>query len=51
MLEIRIEITAFTICLYFVFKLIQDFFKALGRVKQIHDDVKILLRTNQQRAG
>uniref|UniRef100_A0A8C2UBJ3 Component of oligomeric golgi complex 6 n=1 Tax=Coturnix japonica TaxID=93934 RepID=A0A8C2UBJ3_COTJA len=28
-----------------------DFFKALGRVKQIHDDVKILLRTNQQRAG
>ncbi|NXY41121.1 COG6 protein, partial [Ceuthmochares aereus] len=29
----------------------EDFFKALGRVKQIHDDVKILLRTNQQRAG
>ncbi|KAI1241905.1 hypothetical protein IHE44_0005409 [Lamprotornis superbus] len=25
--------------------------EALGRVKQIHDDVKILLRTNQQRAG
>uniref|UniRef100_A0A8C0UB79 Conserved oligomeric Golgi complex subunit 6 n=1 Tax=Cyanistes caeruleus TaxID=156563 RepID=A0A8C0UB79_CYACU len=29
----------------------EDFFKALRRVKQIHDDVKILLRTNQQRAG
>ncbi|XP_006628258.1 conserved oligomeric Golgi complex subunit 6 [Lepisosteus oculatus] len=29
----------------------EDFFKALGRVKQIHDDVKILLRTNQQTAG
>ncbi|MGH0124602.1 UNVERIFIED_CONTAM: hypothetical protein FKN15_056808 [Acipenser sinensis] len=29
----------------------EDFFKALGRVKQIHSDVKILLRTNQQTAG
>ncbi|KAM9172144.1 conserved oligomeric Golgi complex subunit 6 isoform 3-T3 [Pangshura tecta] len=29
----------------------EDFFEALGRVKQIHNDVKILLRTNQQRTG
>ncbi|KAG3293145.1 component of oligomeric golgi complex 6 [Ictidomys tridecemlineatus] len=29
----------------------EDFFKALGRVKQIHNDVKVLLRTNQQTAG
>ncbi|XP_077014146.1 conserved oligomeric Golgi complex subunit 6 isoform X2 [Tamandua tetradactyla] len=29
----------------------EDFFKALGRVKQIHNDVRILLRTNQQTAG
>ncbi|MBN3302710.1 COG6 protein, partial [Amia calva] len=29
----------------------EDFFKALTRVKHIHDDVKILLRTNQQTAG
>ncbi|KAH0621916.1 hypothetical protein JD844_023662 [Phrynosoma platyrhinos] len=29
----------------------EDFFKVLGRVKQIHNDVKILLRTNQQRSG
>ncbi|KAJ8280646.1 hypothetical protein GJAV_G00057290 [Gymnothorax javanicus] len=29
----------------------EDFFKALGRVKHIHEDVKILLRTNQQTAG
>nr|XP_028577952.1 conserved oligomeric Golgi complex subunit 6 [Podarcis muralis] len=29
----------------------EDFFKVLGRVKQIHSDVKILLRTNQQRSG
>ncbi|XP_051934424.1 conserved oligomeric Golgi complex subunit 6 [Hippocampus zosterae] len=29
----------------------EDFFKALSRVKQIHEDVKILLRTNQQTAG
>ncbi|KAK1168128.1 hypothetical protein AOXY_G11001 [Acipenser oxyrinchus oxyrinchus] len=29
----------------------EDFFKALARVKQIHSDVKILLRTNQQTAG
>ncbi|XP_064413857.1 conserved oligomeric Golgi complex subunit 6 isoform X1 [Latimeria chalumnae] len=29
----------------------ESFFKALGRVKQIHNDVKILLRTNQQTAG
>uniref|UniRef100_A0A8C8A5Y3 Conserved oligomeric Golgi complex subunit 6 n=1 Tax=Oryzias sinensis TaxID=183150 RepID=A0A8C8A5Y3_9TELE len=28
-----------------------DFFKVLSRVKQIHEDVKILLRTNQQTAG
>uniref|UniRef100_A0AAX7VA39 Conserved oligomeric Golgi complex subunit 6 n=1 Tax=Astatotilapia calliptera TaxID=8154 RepID=A0AAX7VA39_ASTCA len=26
----------------------EDFFKALNRVKHIHEDVKILLRTNQQ---
>ncbi|XP_054852884.1 conserved oligomeric Golgi complex subunit 6 isoform X1 [Eublepharis macularius] len=29
----------------------ESFFKVLGRVKQIHSDVKILLRTNQQRSG
>ncbi|XP_061684304.1 conserved oligomeric Golgi complex subunit 6 [Syngnathoides biaculeatus] len=29
----------------------ENFFKALNRVKQIHEDVKILLRTNQQTAG
>ncbi|XP_049582311.1 conserved oligomeric Golgi complex subunit 6 [Syngnathus scovelli] len=29
----------------------EDFFKALSRVKRIHEDVKILLRTNQQTAG
>ncbi|XP_072316675.1 conserved oligomeric Golgi complex subunit 6 [Eucyclogobius newberryi] len=29
----------------------EDFFKALRRVKQIHEDVKVLLRTNQQTAG
>ncbi|XP_070265237.1 conserved oligomeric Golgi complex subunit 6 isoform X2 [Myotis yumanensis] len=29
----------------------EDFFKGLGRVKQIHNDVKVLLRTNQQTAG
>ncbi|KAK7882936.1 hypothetical protein WMY93_029110 [Mugilogobius chulae] len=28
-----------------------EFFKALRRVKQIHEDVKVLLRTNQQTAG
>ncbi|XP_013406875.1 conserved oligomeric Golgi complex subunit 6 [Lingula anatina] len=28
-----------------------DFFKALARVKQIHTDCKVLLRTNQQTAG
>lgn len=30
---------------------LQDFFKALNRVKNIHEDVKVLLRTNQQTAG
>uniref|UniRef100_UPI00398EC9F8 conserved oligomeric Golgi complex subunit 6 isoform X1 n=1 Tax=Pristiophorus japonicus TaxID=55135 RepID=UPI00398EC9F8 len=29
----------------------EDFFKALRKVKLIHSDVKILLRTNQQTAG
>ncbi|XP_070537698.1 conserved oligomeric Golgi complex subunit 6-like isoform X2 [Ptychodera flava] len=29
----------------------EDFFKAMARVKQIHNDCKILLRTNQQTAG
>uniref|UniRef100_A0A8C6UNX7 Conserved oligomeric Golgi complex subunit 6 n=1 Tax=Neogobius melanostomus TaxID=47308 RepID=A0A8C6UNX7_9GOBI len=29
----------------------EDFFKALHRVKHIHEDVKVLLRTNQQTAG
>uniref|UniRef100_UPI00358F324D conserved oligomeric Golgi complex subunit 6 isoform X1 n=2 Tax=Myxine glutinosa TaxID=7769 RepID=UPI00358F324D len=29
----------------------QEFFDALDRVKAIHDDVKILLRSNQQTAG
>ncbi|XP_076448028.1 conserved oligomeric Golgi complex subunit 6-like [Babylonia areolata] len=29
----------------------EDFFKALARVKQIHTDCKVLLRTNQQTAG
>uniref|UniRef100_A0A8C7GT89 Conserved oligomeric Golgi complex subunit 6 n=1 Tax=Oncorhynchus kisutch TaxID=8019 RepID=A0A8C7GT89_ONCKI len=29
----------------------EDFFKALSRVKNIHEDVRILLRTNQQTAG
>ena len=28
-----------------------DFFAALNRVKQIHTDCKVLLRTNQQTAG
>ena len=28
-----------------------DFFDALNRVKQIHTDCKVLLRTNQQTAG
>ncbi|XP_077467080.1 conserved oligomeric Golgi complex subunit 6 isoform X1 [Stigmatopora argus] len=29
----------------------ENFFKALHRVKQIHEDVKVLLRTKQQTAG
>ncbi|KAG9348419.1 hypothetical protein JZ751_002154, partial [Albula glossodonta] len=29
----------------------KDFFRALSRVKHIHEDVKVLLRTNQQTAG
>ncbi|XP_069747826.1 conserved oligomeric Golgi complex subunit 6 isoform X5 [Narcine bancroftii] len=29
----------------------EEFFKALGKVKLIHNDVKVLLRTNQQTAG
>ncbi|XP_051535392.1 conserved oligomeric Golgi complex subunit 6-like isoform X2 [Myxocyprinus asiaticus] len=29
----------------------EDFFRALNHVKNIHEDVKILLRTNQQTAG
>ncbi|KAK1786393.1 hypothetical protein P4O66_018089 [Electrophorus voltai] len=29
----------------------EDCFKALNRVKNIHEDVKVLLRTNQQTAG
>ncbi|KAM9801704.1 conserved oligomeric Golgi complex subunit 6 [Neosynchiropus ocellatus] len=29
----------------------EDFFRALCRVKNIHEDVKVLLRTNQQTAG
>ncbi|KAJ7990079.1 hypothetical protein DPEC_G00296570 [Dallia pectoralis] len=29
----------------------ENFFKALNKVKNIHEDVKILLRTNQQTAG
>ncbi|TRY59115.1 hypothetical protein DNTS_009558, partial [Danionella cerebrum] len=29
----------------------EDFFMALNRVKSIHEDVKVLLRTNQQTAG
>ncbi|XP_061916872.1 conserved oligomeric Golgi complex subunit 6 [Entelurus aequoreus] len=29
----------------------EAFFKALSRVKRIHEDVKVLLRTNQQTAG
>ncbi|XP_059930494.1 conserved oligomeric Golgi complex subunit 6 isoform X1 [Gadus macrocephalus] len=29
----------------------EEFFRALTRVKQIHEDVKVLLRTNQQTAG
>uniref|UniRef100_A0A8C1T8Z7 Conserved oligomeric Golgi complex subunit 6 n=1 Tax=Cyprinus carpio TaxID=7962 RepID=A0A8C1T8Z7_CYPCA len=29
----------------------EDFFRALNRVKNIHEDVKVLLRTNQQTAG
>ncbi|XP_038050783.1 conserved oligomeric Golgi complex subunit 6-like isoform X2 [Patiria miniata] len=32
-------------------QLLQEFFAALERVKQIHNDCKILLRTNQQTAG
>ncbi|KAG9491968.1 conserved oligomeric Golgi complex subunit 6 [Eleutherodactylus coqui] len=31
--------------------LTEDFFKVLAKVKQIHNDVKVLLRTNQQTAG
>ncbi|XP_063807975.1 conserved oligomeric Golgi complex subunit 6 isoform X3 [Pseudophryne corroboree] len=31
--------------------LTEDFFKVLEKVKQIHNDVKLLLRTNQQTAG
>ncbi|XP_073518687.1 conserved oligomeric Golgi complex subunit 6 [Phyllobates terribilis] len=31
--------------------LTEDFFKVLTKVKQIHNDVKLLLRTNQQTAG
>ncbi|CAH2224999.1 conserved oligomeric Golgi complex subunit 6 [Pelobates cultripes] len=31
--------------------LTENFFKVLDRVKQIHNDVKLLLRTNQQTAG
>jgi hypothetical protein len=29
----------------------EEFFLAFARAKQIHEDCKILLRTNQQRAG
>ena len=29
----------------------EDFFEAMARVKRIHEDCKILLRTSQQRAG
>uniref|UniRef100_A0A672MIK1 Conserved oligomeric Golgi complex subunit 6 n=1 Tax=Sinocyclocheilus grahami TaxID=75366 RepID=A0A672MIK1_SINGR len=29
----------------------EDFFRALNHVKNIHEDVKVLLRTNQQTAG
>ena len=29
----------------------QEFFQALTRVKQIHNDCKVLLRTNHQTAG
>ncbi|XP_077987894.1 conserved oligomeric Golgi complex subunit 6-like [Glandiceps talaboti] len=32
-------------------RLHEDFFKAMERVKQIHNDCKVLLRTNQQTAG
>ena len=32
-------------------RMFQDFFDALARVKQIHSDCKVLLRTNQQTAG
>ncbi|XP_077340322.1 conserved oligomeric Golgi complex subunit 6 [Lithobates pipiens] len=31
--------------------LTEEFFKVLDKVKQIHNDVKVLLRTNQQTAG
>ena len=30
---------------------LQNFFEALGRVKEIHNDCKVLLRTKQQTAG
>ena len=33
------------------FFLLQTFFEALGRVKEIHKDCKLLLRTKQQTAG
>lgn len=35
----------------FFFVLMQTFFEALGRVKEIHNDCKLLLRTKQQTAG
>ena len=38
------------VCSYCIF-FFQDFFTALARVKQIHNDCKVLLRTNQQTAG
>ena len=34
-----------------IISFVQDFFAALTRVKQIHNDCKVLLRTNQQTAG
>ncbi|KAF3825868.1 hypothetical protein GH733_006695 [Mirounga leonina] len=49
--SINEDVQAMSSCCQDMKSRLQDFFKALGRVKRIHNDVKVLLRTNQQTAG
>uniref|UniRef100_A0A7N5JUM9 Conserved oligomeric Golgi complex subunit 6 n=1 Tax=Ailuropoda melanoleuca TaxID=9646 RepID=A0A7N5JUM9_AILME len=49
--SINEDVQAMSSCCQDMTSRLQDFFKALGRVKRIHNDVKVLLRTNQQTAG